>query len=77
MISNRKMKMALKEKLSDWTYIDPNTYDAMQTYFTSHFDVFLDKLVEEFEDSKDRKVSEKHVHAVVFHLLSNTKADEE
>ena len=32
MISNRKMKMALKEKLSDWTYVDPKTYDAMQRW---------------------------------------------
>ena len=77
MISNRKMKMALKEKLSDWTYVDPKTYDAMQTYFTYHFDTFLEKLVEEFEDSEDRKVGEKHVHAVVFRLLSNINASEE
>lgn len=66
MISNRKMKIALKEKLSDWTYVDPNTYDALQKYIANHFDLFLDKLVLEFEDSKDRKMSEKHVHTVAF-----------
>lgn len=71
MISNRKMKIALKSKLDEWTYVNPNTYDALEKVVTAHFQDFLDDLVSEFNKSGDSKVSERHVHVTLFSRMGN------
>jgi len=48
MISNRKMKIVLKSKLDEWTYVNPNTYDALEKVVTTHFHDFLGDVISEF-----------------------------
>lgn len=75
MISNRKMKIVLKSKLDEWTYVNPNTYDALEKVVTTHFHDFLGDVISEFNKSGDSKLSERHVHVALFSRMGNNDGD--
>ena len=75
-ISIRMMKKALKKTVTDGTYISADTYPRMERYMQYQLIKLVNGINDEYIDSNDRKITQKHVDRAVFKLITGELEDE-
>ena len=68
MISRNLMKISLKEKLNEGTFVRPETYESMASVMDSWLEGLCNVIVECYNETNDKKITEMHVKEAYFRI---------